>query len=158
MPNIWWSWHSNHWRQVEKSEAQQIRDVYTMLVQCWPAVYDVAPTLNQHWVNVSCLMGRYFQAGWVTCGAATMLSSEKDGLKTELSFWCISPCLFDVEPVSQTMDQREVLVGREWDEITRWQFYWMTSGVCIKEVLPTHAHAIAICHSDRGEIPPYCLT
>ena len=28
-----------------------------MLFQCWPAVYDVGPTLNQHWFNVSCLLG-----------------------------------------------------------------------------------------------------
>ena len=26
--------------------------------QCWPAVYDVGPTLTQHWLNVSCLLGR----------------------------------------------------------------------------------------------------
>ena len=23
----------------------------------WPNVYDVGPTLSQHWVNVSCLLG-----------------------------------------------------------------------------------------------------
>ena len=28
-----------------------------MLVHCWSAVYDVGPTVNQHWVNVSCLLG-----------------------------------------------------------------------------------------------------
>ena len=30
-----------------------------MLVHCWPAVYDVGPTLNQHCCNVSCLLGIY---------------------------------------------------------------------------------------------------
>ena len=30
-----------------------------MLVQCWPAVYDVVPALNQHWVSVSCLLGSH---------------------------------------------------------------------------------------------------
>ena len=28
-----------------------------MLDQCWPTVYDVGPTLIQHWVNVSRLLG-----------------------------------------------------------------------------------------------------
>ena len=28
-----------------------------MLGYCWPAVSDVGPTLTQHWVNVSCLLG-----------------------------------------------------------------------------------------------------
>ena len=30
-----------------------------MSVQCWPAVYDVVPALNQHWVSVSCLLGSH---------------------------------------------------------------------------------------------------
>ena len=37
--------------------AQQTRDIEPMLVQCWPALYDVGPTLNQHLFNVSCLLG-----------------------------------------------------------------------------------------------------
>ena len=28
--------------------AQQTRDIEPMLVQCWPAVYDIGPTINQH--------------------------------------------------------------------------------------------------------------
>ena len=28
-----------------------------MLVQCWSTVYDAGPTLNQHWDNVSYLLG-----------------------------------------------------------------------------------------------------
>ena len=28
-----------------------------MLVQCWTFVCDASPTLNQHWVSVSCLLG-----------------------------------------------------------------------------------------------------
>ena len=28
-----------------------------MLVKCWPTVCDAGPTLNQHWVDVSCLLG-----------------------------------------------------------------------------------------------------
>ena len=36
---------------------QQTRDVHQMLVQCWASVADGGPTLHQHWVNVSCLLG-----------------------------------------------------------------------------------------------------
>ena len=36
---------------------QRTRDVYPMMVQCWPTVYDAGPTLNQHWFNVTCLLG-----------------------------------------------------------------------------------------------------
>ena len=28
-----------------------------MLVKCWASVADDSPTLNQHWVSVSCLLG-----------------------------------------------------------------------------------------------------
>ena len=34
--------------------SQQTRDTDPILVQCWPAVCDVGPTLNQSWVIVSC--------------------------------------------------------------------------------------------------------
>ena len=36
---------------------QQTRDIEPMLVQCWASVVDDGPALNQHWVNVSCLLG-----------------------------------------------------------------------------------------------------
>ena len=28
-----------------------------MMVQCWASVADGGPALNQHWVNVPCLLG-----------------------------------------------------------------------------------------------------
>ena len=31
-----------------------------MLVQCWSTVYDAGPTLDQHWVDVSCLLGTLY--------------------------------------------------------------------------------------------------
>ena len=47
-----------HWDPgLTTSLSQQSRDVEPMLGQCWPAVYDVGPTLTQHWSNVSCLLG-----------------------------------------------------------------------------------------------------
>ena len=30
-----------------------------MLFQCWATVFDVGPTLKQHWVNAPCLLGAY---------------------------------------------------------------------------------------------------
>ena len=38
---------------MEQVVSQQTRDLELMLDQCWPAVYDVGPTSNQHCFNVS---------------------------------------------------------------------------------------------------------
>ena len=43
-----------HW---PNSGTQQTRDIHPRLVQCWTSVVDGGPTLNQSWVNVSCLLG-----------------------------------------------------------------------------------------------------
>ena len=40
-----------------KITTQQTRDVKPMLFQCWPTVFDVGPTIKQHWFNVSRLLG-----------------------------------------------------------------------------------------------------
>ena len=37
--------------------AQQTRGIEPMLGQCWAAVPDGDPTLTQHWLNGSCLLG-----------------------------------------------------------------------------------------------------
>ena len=37
--------------------SQQARDVEQMLALCWSIIFNVAPTLNQHWLNVPCLLG-----------------------------------------------------------------------------------------------------
>ena len=39
--------------------SQQTRGADTMLVRCWADVVDGGPTLNQHCVNVSCLLGSH---------------------------------------------------------------------------------------------------
>ena len=31
-----------------------------MLIQCWATVNDAGPTVNQHWFNVSCLLGHLY--------------------------------------------------------------------------------------------------
>ena len=36
---------------------QLTRDIDPMLAKCRPTVYDAEPTLNEHWVNVSYLLG-----------------------------------------------------------------------------------------------------
>ena len=36
---------------------QQSWGVEPIVVQCWPTVCDVGPTLIHHWFNVSCLLG-----------------------------------------------------------------------------------------------------
>ena len=43
-----------------ENTARQIpsnRTRWPTLVYCWPTVYDVGPTVNQRWTNVSCLLG-----------------------------------------------------------------------------------------------------
>ena len=42
--------------------SQHERDIHTMLVHCWPSVADGGPTLYQHWVNVSYLLGTALQS------------------------------------------------------------------------------------------------
>ena len=38
-------------------DLQQTRYVEPMLFYCWAGVADNGPTLKQHWLNVSCLLG-----------------------------------------------------------------------------------------------------
>ena len=38
---------------------QQTRGVEPVLVWCWASAADGGPALDQHWVNISCLLGRY---------------------------------------------------------------------------------------------------
>ena len=38
--------------------SQPLRDVQPMLFQCWSTVFNAGPTLNRHWLNILCLMGR----------------------------------------------------------------------------------------------------
>ena len=40
-----------------QTATQQTRGIRPMLFQCWASVEDVGPTLKQHWVNASCLLG-----------------------------------------------------------------------------------------------------
>ena len=37
--------------------SKQILNVVSMLFYCWPSVVDDGPTLKQHWLNGSCLLG-----------------------------------------------------------------------------------------------------
>ena len=51
--------HCSVWRYNSKTgkTTQQTRDIHPVLVKCWDSVADRGPTLYQHWVNVSCLVG-----------------------------------------------------------------------------------------------------
>ena len=44
--------------QTKTVTTQQTRDAELMLVQFWARVEHDGPTLNQHWFNVSYLLGR----------------------------------------------------------------------------------------------------
>ena len=35
------------------------QDSHTTMNQCWSTVYDAGPTLNKHWLNVSCLLAMH---------------------------------------------------------------------------------------------------
>ena len=43
----------SHWSDPEA------RELYPMLCYCRPSVEDDGPTITQHWVNVSCMLGIY---------------------------------------------------------------------------------------------------
>ena len=60
-PDVHSIWDYCQWcsRDIEPMQQHQTQDVYSMLVQCWPDIYDVDPTLKQHWVNISCLLGAH---------------------------------------------------------------------------------------------------
>ena len=63
---------------------QQARDIHTMLIRCWASVTDAGPALNQHWVNVSCLLGNsFFHSRLYT------LRSEENLQKLENEPWFI---------------------------------------------------------------------
>ena len=41
---------------VDPISAQKTGHIYTVFDQCWPTVYDVGPTMVEHWLYVSCLL------------------------------------------------------------------------------------------------------
>ena len=44
---------------VKAQQTRYVDHVDRMLVQWWSTVYDVGPTLNQHWVNLFCVQGNH---------------------------------------------------------------------------------------------------
>ena len=52
-PRFHCKWDTLSCREITRKK----RDVEPMLVQCWPIVCDAGQTLNQHWLNVSFLLG-----------------------------------------------------------------------------------------------------
>ena len=64
---------------------KKTRDIEPLLVQWWASVVDGGSTLNQQWLDVSCLLG--------------------------LRVWALAQCRLDVGPASQTMDQHQADIG-----------------------------------------------
>ena len=60
------------------------RYVDPMLVWCWAIVYDACPTLKQHWVNVSCLLGLH-RTGVIVCCQCSWGSNDRK--TSSLPFW-----------------------------------------------------------------------
>ena len=59
-----------------RSVSQQTRHVDPMFFYCWADVADGEPTLKQHWINVSCLMGwgRYYS--WIPTNQAFIKEND----------------------------------------------------------------------------------
>ena len=80
------------------SLAQQTRYIDPMLVQCWTSVVDGDPTLDQHWIDVSCLLGyhhlnvpflfleKFYTPPLTLSVWGPSLTSDFDGPRTERSF------------------------------------------------------------------------
>ena len=53
---------------------------YPMFDPCWPTVYDVGPTMDKHWVDVSCLLVYHFLVSGVCreSGLARMPRDTRD--------------------------------------------------------------------------------
>ena len=51
-----------HILREDRQTTQQTRYVYTMLIQYWTTAFNVGPTLNRHWVNISCLLWNKLEA------------------------------------------------------------------------------------------------
>ena len=52
----------------EKLRCLKTGHVLTMMVQCWVDVFDVGPTLYQHWFRVPCQTAIYLPWRWVASG------------------------------------------------------------------------------------------
>ena len=73
-----------------------------MVFKCWPAVSDVGPTLKQHCVNVSCLLGtapdinsKPNTASLIKCWASVVdgVAALKQHWLHVIVQWCPSACL-----------------------------------------------------------------
>ena len=73
--------NSEPWGAVCRADSQLTRDIDTMLGQCWTIVYDAGPTLAQHCINVSCLLGYVLDATFVL--ASNVLSTNIDGAREQ---------------------------------------------------------------------------
>ena len=83
----------------DQSGSPANRNFEPMLVWCWATVCDAGPTWNQHWLNMSCLLGEVELRGRFITGFL-VIDTWLPGWHKPLDKHCIN-----VEPTSVTLDQ-----------------------------------------------------
>ena len=71
-----------------KLQSQQTRDNHPMLYQCWTSVEDVGPTLIQHWVNATCLLGCCFKVYSRPCVGVVLVQRRRRFIGIEPAMGC----------------------------------------------------------------------
>ena len=64
------------WRAGDRG-SKQTRHIHPMLKQCSVSVADSVPTVYQHWVNVSCLLGLHSQQTHLMSNPALQLLGQR---------------------------------------------------------------------------------
>ena len=76
-----------------------------ILAQCWSTVWHTGPTLRQHWLNASCLLG-YIYLAWVISLQVTDMQS--DSLAGTIYIRC-----FNAVPSSTRLAQRQISISQQ---------------------------------------------
>ena len=103
--HLQWSAHQG----MGTLSSQKIQHVKTMFIQCWANVVEGGPTLNKHWIDVSCLHGLSSSHGiiplslWLSC-----LRKERQSNKHDTFI----QCLFNVSPPYKTLAQHKKKLNR----------------------------------------------
>ena len=80
-------WNVSDFNYLFSTWTQQTRDVHPMLFQCWLTVFDAGPTLKQHRVNASCLLG-IIKAK--SCDLASIIQVEDITVQRNVPRFCMS--------------------------------------------------------------------
>ena len=87
--------------RAEYNLSRQTRDINLVLVQCWTSVADAEPTLFQHCIYISCLLGSLYP----------------------IERKMLSQCWFDVEPASKALVQQQIKI-RSMYCVSREKDFW----------------------------------